>query len=238
MRAKLSGVGGATTSQRGGIIFKLMFLVFLVVLGFFIYIARRPLMRLAGGFWVVDETPKPSDVIVMLSDDNYQGDRAARAAELFKAGLAPRVIASGRLLRSYAGVAELEEHDLESHGVPASAVVKLPAADRNTRDECTGIGQFAASHGWKRILLVTSNYHTRRSRYICSRVLPAGSTLIVSAARDADYDPDNWWKTRQGTKIFFGEAGGLIVAMWELRHEDVQTSEASVIGTMLPLLPH
>ena len=99
MRAKLSGVGGATTSQRGGIIFKLMFLVFLVVLGFFIYIARRPLMRLAGGFWVVDETPKPSDVIVMLSDDNYQGDRAARAAELFKAGLAPRVIASGLRLQ-------------------------------------------------------------------------------------------------------------------------------------------
>jgi uncharacterized SAM-binding protein YcdF (DUF218 family) len=174
----------------------------------------------------------------MLSDDNYQGDRAALAAELFKAGWAPRVIASGRLLRSYAGVAELEEHDLVSHGVPDSAIVKLPGADRNTRDECTGIGQFASSHGWKRILLVTSNYHTRRARYICSRVLPAGTTLLVAAARDTDYNPDDWWKTRQGTKIFFGEAAGSIVAMWELRHQDVQTADSSLLVTAPPLLPH
>jgi uncharacterized SAM-binding protein YcdF (DUF218 family) len=230
--------GRRNAPQQGGIIFRLMFLVFLIFVCFFIYIGRHPLLRLAGAFWVVDQTPKPSDAIVMLSDDNYQGDRAARAAELFKAGWAPRVVASGRLLRSYAGVAELEEHDLVSHGVPESAIVKLPGADRNTRDECTGIGQFSSSHGWKRILLVTSNYHTRRARYICSRVLPAGTTLLVAAARDADYDPDNWWKTRQGTKIFFGEAGGLIVAMWELRHQDVQTADSSLLATVPPLLPH
>jgi uncharacterized SAM-binding protein YcdF (DUF218 family) len=215
-----------TTFQRGGIISKLLFLIFLVVFCFFVYVARHPLLRLAGGFWVVDDTPKPSDAIVMLSDDNFQADRAARAAELYKAGWAPRVIASGRLLRSYAGIAELEEHDLEAGGVPEGAIVKLPASDRNTREECTGIGQFAAAHGWKRILLVTSNYHTRRARYICSRVLPSGTTLLVSAARDADYDPDNWWHTRQGTKIFFGEAVGIFVAMWELRHTDAQTTDA------------
>ena len=69
-------------------------------------------------------------------------------------------------------------------------------------------------------------------------MLPAGTTLLVAAARDADYDPDNWWKTRQGTKIFFGEAGGLIVAMWELRHQDVQTADSSLLATVPPLLPH
>jgi uncharacterized SAM-binding protein YcdF (DUF218 family) len=232
------GSDGGKASQRGGIIFRLMFLIFLVVVCFFMYIGRRPLMRLAGSFWVVDDTPKASDVIVMLSDDNYQGDRAARAAELFRAGWAPRVIASGRLLRSYAGVAELEEHDLTSHGVPERAIVKLPGADRNTRDECTGIGQFASSRGWKKILLVTSNYHTRRARYICSRLLPAGTTLLVSAARDTDYDPDGWWKTRQGAKDFFGEAGGMMAAMWELRHQDVQTVNSSLLVTVPPLLPH
>jgi uncharacterized SAM-binding protein YcdF (DUF218 family) len=225
-------------SQHGGIFFRLLFLLCLVIFCFFLYIGRRPLLRLAGGFWVVDDTPKPSDAIVMLSDDNFQGDRASRAAELFKAGWAPRVIASGRLLRSYAGVAELEQHDLESHGVPEAAIVKLPQSDRNTREECQGIGQFAVAHGWKRILLVTSNYHTRRARYICARVFPPGTTLLISPARDADYDPDNWWKSRQGTKMFFGEAVGIVVAMWELRHSDVQASEASLAPFSLPVLPH
>ncbi len=225
-------------SQRGGIFSRLLFLLCLALFCFVIYLVRYPLLRLAGGFWVVDDPPKPSDAIVMLSDDDYQADRAARAAELYRAGWAPRVIASGRLLRPYAGVAELEEHDLESRGVPANAVVKLPGADRNTRQECQNIGQFISAHGWKRILLVTSNYHTRRARYICSRVLPAGTTLVVSSARDANYDPDAWWTTRQGKKMFFQESFGMIVAIWELRHSDVQTSGSSVPLDPRSLLAH
>jgi uncharacterized SAM-binding protein YcdF (DUF218 family) len=225
-----------TISQRGGIVFRLMSLIVLVVFCFIVYFVRHPLLRLAGGFWVVDETPKPSDAIVMLSDDNFHGDRAAHAAELFKAGWAPRVIASGRLLRPYAGIAEIEEHDLVSDGVPETNIVKLPQSARNTREECTTIGQFAVSRGWKKILLVTSNYHTRRARYICERVFPSGTTLIVSAARDSDYDPDNWWRTRQSAKIFFGEFGGSLAAMWELRHTDVHA--ATPASSFIPLLPH
>ena len=220
-----------TVSQRGGIFFRLLFLLFLIIFCFFIYIARHPLLRFAGGFWIVNETPKPSDAIVMLSDDNFEADRARHAAELYKAGWAPHVIASGRRLRPYAGIAELEEHDLESDGVPAAAVVKLPQDGRNTREECTAIGSFAASHGWKRILLVTSNYHTRRARYICSRVLPAGTVLLVSPARDSEYDPDAWWYTRLGTKRFFEESVGIVVAMWELRHTDQQTAPAALLPT-------
>jgi uncharacterized SAM-binding protein YcdF (DUF218 family) len=228
----------ATVSQRGGILFRLLFLLCLAIFCFFLYIVRRPVLRFAGAFWVVDDSPKPSDAIVMLSDDDYQADRAAHAAELYKAGWAPRVIASGRLLRPYAGIAELEEHDLEARGVPEGAIVKLVGSDRNTRDECTGIGQFVASRGWKRILLVTSNYHTRRARYICERAFPAGTTLLVSQAPDFNYDPDSWWKSRQGTKIFFGEAVGIFVAMWELRHSDVQASTAALSFGSTIVLPH
>jgi len=225
-------------SQRGGIFFRLIFVLCLAVFCFFIYIARHPLLRFAGAFWVVNERPQASDAIVMLSDDNYEADRATQAAALYKAGWAPRVIASGRLLRPYAGIAELEQHDLEARGVPENAIVKLPHAARNTREECQDIGQFVVAHGWKRILLVTSNYHTRRARYICSRVFPPGTTLIVSSARDTDYDPDNWWRTRQGAKIFFGEAGGIVVAMWELRHADVQATDPSSFLSFRSLLPH
>jgi len=225
-------------SQRGGIIFKLMFFMCLALFCFFLYIARHPLLRLAGDFWVVDDAPKPSDAIVMLSDDDYQADRAAHAADLYKAGWAPHVIASGRLLRPYAGIAELEEHDLETRGVPENAVVKLPGSDRNTRLECQNIGQFISAHGWKRLILVTSNYHTRRARYICSRVLPSGTVLIVSPASDSDYDPQSWWTSRQGTKMFFGEAVGIFVAMWELRHSNVQTSEPSSGLNFRSMLPH
>ncbi len=221
-----------STSQRGGIFFKLVVLIFLACFVFVIYVARHPLMRLAGNFWVVDDGPAASDAIVILGDDNYEGDRATRAAEVLKAGWAPRIIASGRYLRPYASIAQLEQHDLLERGIPASAIIPLAHRAENTREEGEAIGKFIAAHGWKRILVVTSNYHTRRARYILSRVLPPGTVLRVLSATDTNYDPDNWWRTRRGVKIFFHESVGMIVAMWELRHRDPRTS---TIGAVVPL---
>jgi uncharacterized SAM-binding protein YcdF (DUF218 family) len=218
-------------SQRGGIIFTLLFLLFLIALVSVLYIARHPLLRLAGSFWVVDEPAENSDVIVMLSDDNYNADRASRAAELFKSGLAPRVIASGRYLRPYASIAEIEQRDLTDRGVPPGAVVRLAHHAGNTREEAVAISQLLASRGWKRVILVTSDYHTRRARYICSRLFPAGTILHVVAARDSDYDPEQWWQTRGGVKIFVHELLGMPLAMWELRHNSVQTSEPGLFDS-------
>lgn len=215
------------TSQRGGIFFRLLFLLCFLFLVFLVYLARHPLLHLAGSFWIVDEGPVAADAIVILGDDNYQADRATRAADLIKAGWAPRVIASGRYLRPYASIAELEEHDLVDRGVPQSAVVRFPHRAENTRDEAIAVGQLISSRGWKRIIVVTSNFHTRRSRYICARVFPPGTVLRVVAARDSDFDPGSWWQTRLGVKIFAHEVVGMVVAIWELRHEDERTSSSA-----------
>ena len=211
-------------SQGGGIFFRLLSVLFLVAMLGILFLARHPLLRLAGSFWVVDDEPKNSDVIVILGDDNFSADRAARAAELYKSGFARHLIASGRFLRPYASIAELEQHDLNDRGVPASAVVRLAHSASDTREEAFAVSQQLSSHGWKRVIVVTSNYHTRRSRYICERLFPAGTILHIVAARDSGYDPDNWWSTREGLRLFFGEAIAMPVAMWEVRHNAVQTS--------------
>jgi len=224
------------TPQRGGIFFRLLFLLCFLFFLFVVYLVRHPLLRLAGGFWVVDEGTAASDAIVVLGDDNYNGDRVSRAAEILRAGWAPRIIASGRYLRPYASIAELEEHDLTSRGVPASAIVRFAHHAENTREEAAAIGQLISSRGWKRIILVTSNYHTRRSRYIAERTFPQGTILRVVAARDSEYDPDNWWRTRAGVKIFAHEFVGMIVALWEMRHSDVQTSESGSLLSFRPMV--
>ena len=224
------------SSQRGGIFFRLLFLLCCVFLLFLLYLVRHPLLRLAGHFWIVDEGPVAADAIVILGDDNYQADRAERAAELIKAGWAPRVVASGRYLRPYASIAELEQHDLLARGVPQTAIVPFAHRAENTRDEALAVGQLISSRGWKRIIVVTSNFHTRRSRYICERAFPSGTVLRLVAARDTDFDPDNWWRTRLGVKIFSHELVGLLVAMWELRHDDSRTESSSIGGpARLPL---
>ena len=70
---------------------------------------------------------------------------------------------------------------------------------------------------------MTSNYHTRRAEFIFARTLNPGTELRVVAATARDYDPDNWWKTREGVRVFFHESVGMVVALWEMRQNDVQT---------------
>ena len=176
-------------------------------------------MRLAGNFWVVQDPLAHADAILMLSDDNYGGDRASRAAELYRSGWAPVVVASGRMLRPYAGISELMDRDLQNRGVPAGNVLRFPHNAANTREEAEALRGLVAQKGWHRVLLVTSNYHTRRASYIFHKVFPANVIVDAVAARDLEFDPDSWWESRQGTKLFFLETVGYCMAMWELRND-------------------
>lgn len=225
------------SSERGGIIGKLIVLIAIVLFCAVIYLVRAPLLRLAGGFWIVSDHPANCDAIVILSDDNFTADRAARAAELYHDGWAPRVVASGRLLRPYFSIAQLMQHDLEIRGVPAKAIVPFAHRAPDTLVELKGIRDFLVERGWKRVMIVTSNYHTRRTRYLCRHIFPSDFDVLVMAAPDHDYDPESWWRTRRGLKIFFHESVGMVVAMWEVHHENMQSPASDSSGAGLLLRP-
>jgi uncharacterized SAM-binding protein YcdF (DUF218 family) len=222
--------------EHGGIFFRLLFVLLFVAFLAVLYFARHPLMRLAGQFWVVDEPAAPSDALIVLGDDNYAGDRAFHAAELYREGVAPVVVASGRMLRRNVSLADAMERDLESFGVPATSVVKLSHSAQNTRQEAVEAARLIQARRWKRVLVVTSNYHARRARFIYGRVLPSSVTLRVSGARDSEFDPSSWWQTRQGQKLFITELVGYLVARWELRTNPAPENEGGfVISPALPL---
>ena len=215
--------------ERGGIFFRLLFLMFFLFVLAVFYLARHPLMRFAGDFWVLDEPPMQSDALIVLGDDNYRADRAFKAAELFRSGVGPVVVASGRMLRANVSVADMMEHDLESFGVPSSSIVKLAHRAQNTQEEATEAAHLIQAKGWKRITVVTSNYHARRVRFIYERVVPQGVAVRVSGARDSDFDASHWWETRQGEKLFLSELVGYFVARWELREKAPSQRETSAL---------
>src|SRR5271170_6537369 len=149
--------------ERGGILSSLIALLFLVLLCGALYLARRPLLRFAGESWIVDESLDHADAIIVLSDDNFYADRVTRAAELFRERKAPVVVASGRRLRPYAGIAELMQHDLIERGVPKEEIIAFPQDADNTREEAQALLPFVQQKNWRSIIVVTSSYHTRRA---------------------------------------------------------------------------
>jgi len=209
--------GSPAHRQRGGIILKLISWIFILVVLAVLYTLRAPLLRTVGEFWVVEDAPEKADAIFLLGDDNYEADRATRAAELYREGWAPRIVASGRFLRPYATIAELMQHDLADRGVPPDAVQRMPSRAANTREEAVLLRRLADHQHWRRVIVVTSNFHTRRTRHIYTRVFRDSADVLIVAARDGGYAPAGWWRSRSGLKIFFMESVAYLVTIWETR---------------------
>jgi uncharacterized SAM-binding protein YcdF (DUF218 family) len=203
--------------QRGGILTTLISLVFLTLFCLTLYLLRHPLMRAADSWWIIEDPLEHADALLVLSDDNFYADRVTRAAELFREGKAPIVVASGRRLRPYAGIAELMEHDLIERGVPKDKIIRLPQDADSTRDEAEALRVLSAQRRWHRVIVVTSNYHTRRARYIFGRIFPQGIEVRMASARDGDFDPERWWENRKSIKRITREWVGYLEAWWELR---------------------
>lgn len=219
-----------TEPQRGGVFAKLTVLIFILLLCAAIYLVRVPLLRMLGGFWIVSAAPSNADAIVILSDDDFTADRASRAAELYHSGWAPRIVASGRRLRPYASIAELMQHDLETRGVPKKAIVPFAHDAQDTLEELRDINDFVQEHHWTQIMIVTSNYHTRRTRYLARHIFPRAMQVQVVSAPDVNYDPDSWWRTREGLKHFLHETLGYLVAMWEVHHLKPRNQQQPIPG--------
>lgn len=217
------------SSQSGGVVSSLISLVVVVFLLAVLYFARHPIFRLIGEAWVVEDTLDHSDAIFVLSDDNYYADRATRAAQVFRQGLAPVVVASGRRLRPYAGIAELMEHDLIERGVPKDKILKVAHDAENTREEAKTLVLLARQKKWRSIIVVTSNYHTRRARYIFTHVFPVEVRIRITGANDGDFDPERWWEKRISVKELAREIAGMLVAIWEQHTASSEDKRAQVI---------
>ena len=226
-----------TQDQSGGIVAKLIVLLGVLAFFVFLYLVRRPMLRFAGEEWIVEDSLDKADVLIVLSGDSFYGDRATRAAELFREGKAPLVVASGKRLRPNAGVGELMEHDLIERGVPKDKILRFVHDADSTKEEAEALAKLAKTKKWRKAIIVTSNYHTRRARYIFRRIFPQDVETRVASARDGDFDPEHWWEKRKSTKEFVRELAGMMVAMWELHGGSEKTVTTQGIVGLRGLTP-
>jgi uncharacterized SAM-binding protein YcdF (DUF218 family) len=162
-----------------------------------------PILAALGGFLVKAGPPQKADIIVVLAGDGF-GHRILTAAELVKEGWAPQALVSGPN-----GMYGNYECDLAipfavKAGYPDSYFLHLEHRARSTADEARVIVEKLRAMGVKRVLFVTSNYHTRRSGRIFHRAAPDLDILVV-AASDEFFKPDSWWQGRESRKIFLLE---------------------------------
>jgi len=99
-------------------------------------------------------------VLVLAGDSS--GHRILKGAELVRQGFAPKVIVSGPM---YYGAHECEPAIAlaERAGYPASYFVHFEHDANSTEEEARAVGPMLRSLGAGQVLLVTSDFHTRRA---------------------------------------------------------------------------
>ncbi|MGH9777187.1 MAG: YdcF family protein [Candidatus Acidiferrales bacterium] len=204
-------------AERGGAILKVILLIFLIVIGLVLYLARGPILRGVAAAWIVDEPLEKAQAIVVLGGDSRTGDRVRHAVGLYKAGWAPRIVLSGAPFRTYFNETELMEREARELGVPADHLILAPTGANSTLEEAVKLRPVLAKHNFRNLLVVTSNFHTRRAKQIFLGVYRPRATIVrVSAAPDQSFDPAAWWQSREGRKLLFLEVLKWTYTWWEL----------------------
>ncbi len=172
-------------------------LVFVLFGGLLIELAAR-----AGDFLVVD-APLHSDVILVLAGETDR--RPQRALELLAQGYGRRVLLD---VPADATVYEFTEIQLAQsyiQALPQAASISIcPINGLSTKDESKDAEKCLASEGGKSVLIVTSDFHTRRALSIFRREVP-GHEYSAGAARDEEQFGVKWWTHRQWAKTLLDE---------------------------------
>jgi uncharacterized SAM-binding protein YcdF (DUF218 family) len=164
---------------------------------------RVQILTALGSYLVRAENPKKADIAVVLAG-GIDGARILTAANLVREGYAPAALVSGP-----GGTYGLHECDLAipfavQHGYPESYFIHFEHNAHSTREEAMAFAAELRRRGAKTVLLVTSNYHTRRARKLFRAAAPE-ITFVTVAAPDEFFQPDRWWRNREGQKTFLYE---------------------------------
>ena len=164
----------------------------------------------AARFLVVDQ-PEKSDAIVVLAGETKA--RPARALELLRQGVAPRLFLNV--------VTRDVIYDQQLTDIAQQYVNRLPEANRvsvcpvvgfSTNAEADDVGRCLRSLGAQRVLIVTSDSHTRRALMIFRHRLPQYQ-FNAAAARNPEQFGEAWWTNREWAKTTFDECAKTL--WWE-----------------------
>lgn len=156
----------------------------------------------AGKILVVD-APQPSDLILVLAGETDH--RPAHALELLHQGYGKRVLIDVPADVKIYDTLQLDLAQKYVHGLEDSASVRVcPIVGLSTREETHDVEKCLTPEDGSRILIVTSDFHTRRAFSIFRHQL-RDKTFSVAASHEPTEFGTRWWSHRQWAKTFVGE---------------------------------
>jgi hypothetical protein len=174
-----------------------------------------------GGHLLEASDPLPTHVDgAVVLEGSLIGERVrlAGAMELLRQGVPERVLLTIPPT-SYWGepVPPMARHFLETTYGPDLAervdFCDVGAGVDSTLQEAQAIDRCIQDHRWKSVVIVTSNYHTRRAGIIWRRVMRKRNPSLeisVHGVDDPEFQANGWWRKRLWAKTWLMEFMKLI----------------------------
>ena len=178
-------------------------------------------LRAAGRLLMVEDPLQPAQSIVALG--GQMPVRSIEAAAIYRQGWAREVwLTEGGVFAEDVAIQKLgidrtpefvySRRVLERLGVPPPAIRVLPGNNQNTADEVRTIDRELKASGGRRVIIITSKYHTRRVRALWHVLARRDAQAIVRYSPDDPFDAAHWWRNSADADRVTHEWFGLLNA--------------------------
>ena len=176
-------------------------------------------LLLAGNRLLTAINPPPGRVdaaIVLQGSIAAEKARIAGAIDLLQRGVADRVLLSVPM-ESYWGqsIPPVARVYLERNfGYDVAARIDFCETDDTvnaTEEEANALASCVRDHHWQSIVIVTSNYHTRRAGMIWRKMTGNDPKIriFITGVTDPEFQQP-WWRHRQSAKVWVMETTKLV----------------------------
>jgi uncharacterized SAM-binding protein YcdF (DUF218 family) len=151
------------------------------------------ILRSAADGWAVSDTLAPADAVAVLGGGSA---RPYAAAELYRRGVARRVLIDDDNIRAL----------MLSLNVPSRDIEMFGSGLHNTYGEACALAEWVGRNGAQRVIIPTEFFPSRRVKWVFARKLgPLGAAVEIDILQIAGYGADDWWSNSAARNQFVSE---------------------------------
>ncbi|MBL4706786.1 MAG: YdcF family protein [Flavobacteriales bacterium] len=168
------------------------------------------ILGMFGGFLIYEDELQKVEVAFILGGNSRI--RAERAAEVYKDGFSDRFVCTGSHYNDAAKYfnipnteATLTKGFLEKMDVPTDQIEAMKAGT-STREEAVFILEKCHEEGWKKILIISDRFHTRRIHQVFdTKFANEGIEVLITGVANDKYSEEEFWKKERGVVMVIEE---------------------------------
>lgn len=172
---------------------------------------------LKSGRWLVASDPfDKATWAVVLAGESRESERADAALQLYFDGRIDSLIYSSNRIFKRRWASELLTEYLAQEGFPRDKIFEFRQDAFSTLEEARLLIRQFRYQNLDTVVVITVNFHTARSRRIFRELAQGYPHILIYPAETPYFDPDTWWSSREGRKIWLLEWTKTVASWFEL----------------------